>query len=202
MIYMEKEKGITLLEIIIAMGLVVGITAVLTAFIADLSDYNLRFANTLTGQQNAQQALQVMMPEIRSATQSNIGNYPIEEASTSTLIFYTDTNQNGFFERVRYFLEGDVLKKGVIEPSGSPLIYDTNDEVLRDIVPNIRNGSSSLFSYFSNTATSSESAALTQPVDVQDVSMVKVLLIFEQGSEQHPNVVGIESQTTVRNIRF
>ncbi|PIR88663.1 MAG: hypothetical protein COU09_01055 [Candidatus Harrisonbacteria bacterium CG10_big_fil_rev_8_21_14_0_10_44_23] len=199
---LRNNKGFTLLEIVIGMAIGIGIMVLITYLIGDLSEQNLRFTQTLTGQESAQQTLQVMIPEIRSAAPSNIGNYPIEQAGTSTLIFYSDTNGDGFLERIRYYLSGDVFNKGVIKPTGNPLEYNSNNEKSYSLVSSIVNGDSPIFSYYGANATSSQSAPLSQPVDINSVRMIKVSLIFNQGDEYNPNIVGIENQATIRNLRF
>jgi prepilin-type N-terminal cleavage/methylation domain-containing protein len=196
-----NEKGFTLLEILIAMAIVTGITFSIGLFGNDLTKYSLRFNNSLVIQQEIQQTLQIMIPEIRSASQSNNGIYPIEEASSTSFIFYSDINVDGKFDRVRYFLNGTTFQKGVIKPTGSPLAYVTSTETVVDVVHNMVG--SQIFSYYDSNATSTNSAALVQPVDVLKVKMVKVSLVANQGiNSSTPAYVGVENQATIRNLRY
>ena len=167
----------------------------------DITSSALRFTNSLVTQQSIQSTLQTMVPEIRSAAQSNDGAYAISVAATSTFEFYSDVDRDGLFDRVRYFLSNTTFKKGVTKPTGSPLTYATSSEVLQDLVENVIPGSQ-IFSYYDKNATSSGSTALPSPVDPVQVKTIKITLVANQGTSSTPSIVGVETSATVRNLRY
>lgn len=201
---LKKQKGITLLEILIAMTISVIIAILITQFIGSITDYNQRFNRALVGQGQAQQTLQIMIPEIRSASQSNIGNYPIEEASTSTFTFYSDIDKDGVFERVRYYLSsgGENFMKGVIEPTGEPFVYSTSSETTRPVMSGMQMGATPIFTYFDIDATSTQSDPIPEPIDVLEIKTVNIQLLFNEGTTSTPVIKGVENQATIRNLRF
>src|SRR3989344_3115608 len=133
----KNGAGFTLIELIIFIGLSTGVLAVIALFVTNVGSLKNYFDESLLVDQEIQQTLAVMIPEIRSAAQSNIGNYPIEAASQTSFTFYSDIDRDGIFERVRYYLDGTTLKKGVIEPTGSPLTYNPANEVIYEAVHNM-----------------------------------------------------------------
>lgn len=196
-----NNKGFTLIEVLVGMVIAVIVVFFIISFAADITDSSLRLSGSLFTQQQLQQTLQVMIPEIRSVGQSNVGAYPIEVATTTTFSFYSDIDRDGKFEKVRYFLDGTTFKKGVIVPTGEPLTYDDEDEDIFPLIDNIVVGPQ-IFSYYDIDATSTQSTQLPNPVDVLKIRMVKVTLVANQGTEGQVSVVGAEDQATIRNLRY
>jgi prepilin-type N-terminal cleavage/methylation domain-containing protein len=197
----ESGAGFTLIELLIVMGIVAGIAMAVGLLGSDLTKYSLRFNNSLIVQQEMQQTLQIMLPEIRSIAQSNNGAFPIISAASGSFAFYSDIDRDGGFDQVRYFLNGTTFQKGVIRPTGNPVTYPSSSEDIRDMVHNIMSGQ--IFSYYGITATSSQSAALPAPVDPLKVKTVKISLIANQNpSTSTPSIVGVENEATIRNLRY
>ena len=161
----KNNKGFTLMEILISMTILLVITGVILVFFQSVTESSRRFSSSLIVQQQVQQSLQIFVPELRSAAQSNAGAYPIFGVSSTTIGFYSDIDRDGVFERVRYFLEDGVFKKGVIRPAGQPLEYDVEDEVVYDVVEGMVVGVQ-IFSYFGENATISDSNQLPSPIDI------------------------------------
>jgi len=200
LVQLNKQKGLTLIEVLITMALMTGIAFLITRLSGDLTDYSLRFNRGLFTQQQIQQTLQIIVPEIRSASQSSNGVYPIVEAATTSFKFYSDLDKNGTFEEVRYFLQGGIFKKGVIKPTGNPPTYPTSTEDVYDLVHNMSTGT--IFFYYDNTATSTLSAPLSSPVDVLKIRTVEVRLIANQGTTSTQSLTGIDNRATIRNLRY
>lgn len=197
----EARAGFTLIEIVISMGIVMIVGVLFMRLSQDITSSALRFTNSLVTQQAIQVTLQGMVPEIRSASQSNDGAYAVSIAATSTFEFYTDIDRNGTFDRVRYFLNGTTFQKGIVRPSGNPLAYVSSTETVQPLIDNVIAGSQ-IFSYYDKSATSSSSTALPSPVDPVQVKTVKITLIANQGTSSTPSIVGVETEATIRNLRY
>ena len=193
--------GFTLLEVLIASALSIMIAFFIVSLAKDVTDSSLRVSGSIFSQQQIQQTLQIMIPEIRSATQSNTGNYPIQTAATSTFEFYSDIDGDGLFEKVRYFLNGSSFAKGVVKPTGMPLQYVTSSETIATLVDNLVI-SNQIFSYYDVTATSTRSQPLPFPVDVIKIKTVKISLVANQGTTNMPSIIGAENEATIRNLRY
>jgi len=195
------KAGFTLVEVVVALAIVMTVGAVLAQLSQRITSSALRFTGSLLTQQSIQSTLTGMIPEIRSIAQSNNGAYPISVVTTSTFEFYSDIDRDGLFERVRYFWNGNNFTKGVIRPTGSPLTYVTSTESLVDMVENLSPGTQ-LFTYYDSSATSSASSQMPSPINPLNVKIVKINIIANQGTALAPSLVGIETEATIRNLRF
>lgn len=198
---LRDARGFTLVEIVIAMAILMIVGVAFTQLSHWITGSSLRFTGSLLTQQAIQETLSAMIPEIRSIAQSNDGAYPISSASTSTFEFYSDIDRDGLFERVRYFWSGTDFVKGVIKPSGSPLAYVTSTEVLVTQVQNLVTGTQ-LFTYYDKNATSSGSTPMPSPIDPLGIKIVKIYIVANQGTALAPSLVGVETEATIRNLRY
>jgi hypothetical protein len=141
-----------------------------------------------------------MVTELRAARTSVAGAYAIDTAGTSTVVFYSDVNGDGNTEKVRYFLSSTTLKRGVITPSGSPLSY-TGSESISELVHGVRNTSSQpIFEYFDSSYTGT-SSAMTQPVSIANIRLVKVNIIIDMNVSRSPVQQTVTTQAEIRNLK-
>ncbi len=196
----KKNNGFTLLEILITMVIFTAIMGVVTMFARDLFYYNSMFSSGLTSYDEARKVLQPISSEIRSASPSSLGSYPIETAGITAFTFFSDINSDGLKERIRYFLSGTTLMKGVIVPLGSPLQYLSNTEVLTEIVHNVRNGSTPIFTYYDSSYNGSTSP-LSQPVSILSVRLVMITLILEGDPNRQPAPITVTTEVSIRNLK-
>ena len=201
---LKKQKisnlGLSLIEMLVGMFILLTIGLAVFLFQRDVFSLHKIISTNLTVQYEARFALKNLISEIRSASPSNSGAYPIAQAATSTMSFYVDLDEDSLKERVRYFLEGTTLKKGVIKPSGIPLVYDQNDEVISESVHNVANATTSIFSYFDNTYDGS-SPSLGYPIEVSSVRLVGIYIVIDEDIEETPRPLILTTQVTMRNLK-
>jgi prepilin-type N-terminal cleavage/methylation domain-containing protein len=140
--------GFSLIEIIVVIFVLGLISVVVVTFQNDVFSLNTRLSNNLTSQSEAKGTLTMMTSEIRAASPSSNGAYPLAEANATSFIFYSNIDKDQLKERVRYFLSDNTLKKGVIKPSENPLVYNPANEVVSEVVHGIVNGATPIFSYY------------------------------------------------------
>lgn len=197
----KNNDGFSLVEVLIAMGifsLIIG--SIMAVFLGALRAKDIIFEQ-LRVQSEARAEAQNFIDEIRRANYSSIGAYPIEAAGTSTIIFYSDIDRDTFRERVRYWLSGTTLKKGVIKPAGTPLSYPPASEVITDAVHDVINTSSIFYYYDQNYNGGATSTALAQPVDVTAVRMAGIELKIEKDINKSPTPLYVETKTEIRNLK-
>jgi prepilin-type N-terminal cleavage/methylation domain-containing protein len=202
-IYQQNKmcnKGFTLMEILVTIAIFSLIMIAIGTFARNTFYYNNIFSNGLTSYDEANKLLQPIASEIRSASPSSLGAYNIESATDTSFVFFTDTNNDGLKERVRYFLSGTALRRGVIAPTGSPLKYLTANEVIKDIVPNLKNGTTAIFTYY-DTNYNGSTAPMTQPVSITTIRLVKITLIIDIDPNRSPIPVTISTQVSLRNLK-
>ncbi len=188
-------KGFTLLEVIIA--IFIFILAMAGIFEATFYLYR---ANSYVIQQSsaigqARKGIETMVKEIREARNGDDGSYIIEEAQDFEFIFYSDINGDGKTERVRYFLDGTDLKKGVIEPEGWPVRYPQNKEVITTISSYVRN-QPPIFRYYDGNGNE-----LPAPSRLTDTKTMEVNLVINVDPNRTPQDFNLRSKVNIRNLK-
>jgi len=195
------KKGFTLVETIFAVAIFVAIIGALGAFQRDVFFFNDVLQIGLNNVTEARKVLRPFVGEVRKAQPANTGSSSIESAQQKTFIFYTDTDADGIRERIRYFVEDDTFKKGVITPTGNPLSYNLSDEKIVSVVRDVINDGTN-FSYFdSNYNGTTSTPPLSFPVSPSDVRLVKIDLTIDANPGRAPSLMTITTQATVRNLK-
>lgn len=195
----NNKQGITLVEVLVSIGifgfLIVGITSLfLTSW-----KYNRIVWEQLKTQNEGRKVTRDFVNELRLASLSSIGAYPIESASSTEIIFYSNIDSDTLKERVRYFLSGRTLNKGVIKPVGSPMVYSAANETITEIAHDLVT-STVLLKYYDGNFSGSESA-LSSPVDVTQIRVVAISLTLEEDPNASPVPFFIESKVMLRNLK-
>lgn len=98
------KKGISYIETVIAIALSTMILTAVFSFVVHLYRVNSFAWQQSLAIEEARRGIDAMVKEIRSAQTSESGAYPIERADDKQLIFYSDVDNDGLVERVRYYL--------------------------------------------------------------------------------------------------
>lgn len=197
---LKENKGLTLIEILITLAIFTIIMGLVGNFARDLFYYEDVFSGGLTSYDEARKIFQPISSEIRSASPSSLGSYPIEATDATSFIFFTDIDNDGLKERVRYYLSGTNLMRGEIIPSGTPLQYLPETETSSEIIHGVRNGSTPIFTYFDSNYNGSNSP-LTQPVSALSVRLVKITLVIDNDPNKPPAPVTVTTQISIRNLK-
>ena len=197
-----SQKGFTLLEVLVAMGIFV----LIISSVVEILSFSFKSKNIiweqLSTQNEGRKTVNDFINELRTAAQSSIGAYSIAAANTSTVTFYSNIDTDSWRERVRYFLSGTTLKKGVLKPSGSPLAYNAANEVVTDIVHDIANRTSSVFYYYGENYNGvTNTSTLSYPIDLTKIRVVGIKLRMEENPNLSPAPLMVEGKTEVRNLK-
>ena len=110
-----NTKGITLMEVILAVAIFVLATFMIAIFIIqNFQAQNFSMEQSLAIGE-ARRGVETMVKELRETLPGDTGAYPIESANDQQLIFYADYDRDDAIEKVRYWLDDTEFKKGVIE---------------------------------------------------------------------------------------
>lgn len=190
-----------MLELLVALG----IFSLIIVSVSWLAIYGFRYNGIiweqLKTQSDGRRVLREAVDVIRRAEQSSIGSYPIASAGDYDLIVYSNIDSDSYREKVRFWLDGTTLKRTVIKPSGSPLVYSgagQTVELAHDAV-NIAKGEA-VFGYFDENYTGSE-APLVQPVDITKIKVIRVRLELEKDPTETPVPLRVESTVQIRNLK-
>lgn len=140
--------------------------------------------------------------ELRNAAQGNEGSYQLSQAGDSQIIFYSSYGASGTkVNRIRYYLSGSTLYKGVVVPTGSPLTYNLATEVVTTVQQNLTNGTTPVFYYYDDTY-SGTTSPLAQPVNLTTVKFVKInLIVMKQNSATDTSTFTIDGGATIRSLK-
>ncbi|OGM96296.1 MAG: hypothetical protein A3B86_04100 [Candidatus Yanofskybacteria bacterium RIFCSPHIGHO2_02_FULL_38_22b] len=196
-------RGFTLIEILISITILSGIVFIVGMFGLDIFNFQIFLGDAFTIQQEISLTLTNMGIEVRSIGPSANGSYPIESASDSSIVFYSDIDGDTIFERVRYFVSGGYLKRGIIEPVGSPANYPLENEKVKDLTANVilpPISSQSLFIYYGLNYDGSQNP-LSAPVDVNQIRLIKATVTADRTPQDIKSRLEYSSMMMIRNLR-
>ena len=202
MINNHKNSGFSLVEIVVVLGILSIFTVLIADFQAKVFQLNRVFQGGIYEQTDADNIIKSMAAELRSMSPSSAGAYPIDQASTSTLSFYNDIDDDGSKEKLRYFLSGTSLKRGVIKPTGNPPVYNSLSEVSTTLISSVRNGTSTpIFTYFDTNYDGGATSSLSLPINVSKVRLVNInVLIDADPNKPLAQLIG-STQVSLRNLK-
>lgn len=140
--------------------------------------------------------------EIRSASYGNDGGYPLYQVGNSQIIFYSNYGQSpNVVAKIRYFLSGTTLKKGVIVPTTNPVSYSSLLEKITNVQYNVKN--SILFYYYNGDYTGSSSTSpLSQPVNVNEVKYISIKMdVPKQNNSTSTDIFTVSAGAAIRNLK-
>lgn len=198
----QKQAGMTLVEIMVGMGILAFLTAAVIALqtlIAQSEEFSVK---TVFTTENANTAVQSMIAQLRTARPSEAGAYPLEEATDQQIIFYSNADTDTDVERVRYFLQGTDLVKGVIDPEGFPVTYPADNEATRIIAEFIQNAGDPLFFYYNQDwPTDTTNNPLPTPADLSQVKLVRVFVRVNADPSEPEGELTLESSAQIRSLK-
>lgn len=198
----SKNKGFTLVEMLIVMGIMGLFVVLVTDFQSKIFIYNRIFQGGNFVGTDALNVVKSMAVEMRSMSPSSGGAYPIESASTSSIAFFNDIDDDGNKERIRYFLSGTTMQRGVIKPTGNPFVYNTTSETFSTLMSNVRNTStSSVFTYYNTYYDGSATTSLSLPIPISNVRLVVVNVILDADPSRPFVPLYATTQVSLRNLK-
>ncbi len=193
------DGGFSLFEVVLAIGIASIVVVVAVRFGAVLSSFGTAIGNQTQTGQEAILGFQVFTTDIRAMNVSSLGAYPLESTATSSLIFYSDVDQDGLFERVRYFFGTSTLQRGIIKPTGNPFVYATSSEIVTTAIQRVA-VSKSIFDYFDSSYTGSQNP-LTSPIDTLAVRIIRPTIVITVGTATSSRQMTFMQTITIRNLR-
>lgn len=200
----NKSKGFTIIEVIISVSIGVFLMFVVTDLLISVLTNPKSEITSMDDIEQAKTVVSSFVVELRDGAVGNDGSYSLNQAGDSQIIFYSNFGTTGIaVNRIRYYLSGDTLYKGVTVPTGSPLSYNLSSEVVTPVMTAVSNGLTPVFYYYDGGYNGLPTYnPLIQPVNINQVRFVKIYLmvknhITNQGNGTFP----ISAGATVRNLK-
>jgi hypothetical protein len=158
------------------------------------NSYTIEQASAIT---SAQRGIEEMIKVMREAAYSSNGAWPILTLATSSVSFYADIDDDPFIEQVRYFLDGNALKRGVIDPTGDPPTY-SNPETFSIISEYVRNREQGvdMFEYYDV-----DGNLMTDLSKIAEIRFVQATVIVNINPYRMPNQFTLRSTAALRNLK-
>lgn len=193
------STGLTLIELLVTLGILVLIGVALANFQVNTFQYNAQMQERLSADHEIRQALKKITADVRVAAPSNTGAFPVVEAASSTLTFFANIDKDVLIERVHYYVTSGKLKRAVLKPSGAPLTY-SGTESETTLVSYITNPGGNIFSYY-NSLYSGTTSPMYQPINPLSVRLVRVQISVDKNSARPPGAISGETQASIRNLK-
>ena len=194
----NTASGFTLIETLFGVAIFVLIIGALTLFSKSVWVNNSFISAGLVDTNAGRQVLKTMVSEIRTASTSDTGTYVINQAGASSFTFFANIDTDTLKEKVRYFLSGTTLQRGVIKPTGSPLSYNAANEKISTLLQNVQG--SSIFEYFDKNYDGT-TAPLSFPINIPNVRLVKITITTDADPNRPPAPMVFSTQVSIRNLK-
>ena len=196
-----KQKGFTLIEVLVTMSVFVVVVFGVAAIINDIFVKSSQQLTSMSNIDQARLALNTFTNEIRNAITGKDGSYPLNQAGDTQIIFFSNYKiSNGQIARIRYYISGNTLYKGITLPTGSPATYNTSSESVYLVATGIST-SSQIFYYYDGNYTGTTSA-LSQPVNINNVRYIKIsLMVLNKITPTDSSTFPIMAGAAIRSIK-
>ena len=194
----KREYGLSFVEMLVAIGVFVIIMLALSSSLLYFYRANSYSIEQSFAVNAARRGVEILVRDLREATFSDEGAYPLVSGDAYSVSFYSDIDRDESVEKVRYFLDGGVLKKGVVNASGDPPSY-TGAEAVSVVSDNVRNETQgvSIFRYYDKN----RGEIFNVGLNLTDVVFVTVNLIVNVNPNRLPNEFTLRSSATIRNAK-
>ncbi len=194
-----KSQGFTLVETLVVIFAFTVLAVGTAALFTDIFGLSRKQNSLLTDVDYARRTAFQFAKELRNSNYGADGSYALQQAGDLQIVFYSNSDSDSQIERVRYFVQNNKLYKGVTQPIGS--VYDTTSErtdvLLKDLAP-----TGTIFSYYDGNFNGATGTILSQPVNVTQVKLVKIILpIINTGGLKGTEIFYVISSGSVRSLK-
>lgn len=193
----KYSQGYTLIEMLVVIAIISIILPVLVSSISSLYHTHAKTLSRALAVVETTKGVKEVVRDVRAAVYAENGALPIVSIATSTLTLYSDTDNDGVAEQVRYFLDGESIRKGTIEPTATAT-YPAGSETFQTLIDRVINADTNtpLFRYY--TATGTE---ITSSAQALEVRRVEILFIGASRFGSETSEVSLRSSASIRNLK-
>lgn len=199
---LPHQSGFSMVELIVSLG-VVSIVFVIASNMVINGLNSQRFINEQKDAiVDARAALEVMHNELREMTSADTGAYPLLLADAQEIIFYSDVDSDLSTERVRYYLSGTLLQRGVIEPTGNPVTYNPNNEIVSTLASYVVNDTQPIFTYYNEDYPEDQvTNPLMAPINETEVRLLQMFVSSNVDPQRVPETHDLVVSVQLRNVK-
>jgi len=197
--FYKNQHGMTLVEVVVAIGIYTVLTLAITTSITALYQYNSYTIEQADEIDNARRGMTQWNRDVKEMTTAEDGTFPIVVIGPHHLGYYSDTDQDDSVEYVEYILASSTLTKYTYNPTGVPASYDLTtpdtSQILSEHVQNINQATSTFF-YFDNAGN-----ALSSTSPIVNVRFIRAQIIVNIDPLRSPGEFMLRSSIAPRNLK-
>lgn len=188
---MSNRRGFTLFETLVSMSILMIIIFMSTTFISSSFKSNRFAAEQEEAVTNARRAMDITKKEIRGANSSEQGDYALSIVENDDFCFYSDVDDDGQMEKIRYYLSGTNLIKELTEPGPA---NDYSSGSASEIISHyMNNQEENVFTYFDKDYNETDI--------INEIRLVNINLKINVTPSIAPNDYYVETDITLRNLK-
>lgn len=188
----NKNKGFTLLEITVVMSIFILIFILGSNFIITVLQSTRFTSDQGEAITQARRAIDNISKDVREASRSERGDYPISYMADQNFMWYGDINNDGSAEKINYMVDSSELLRVVTAPGASDN-YPDSEKSTTTIAHYINNQSEAIFKYYD--ADNNETAV------INEVRLISVILKINVTPLVAPNDYYVETDIQLRNLK-
>ncbi|MDP3970310.1 MAG: prepilin-type N-terminal cleavage/methylation domain-containing protein [bacterium] len=200
----SNKSGVSMIEVLVAAS----ITVILVTIVFSLMIEGTRTQDFLSQQSDAintaQKGMETIDKSLREAVNGDNGQYALVELNADSITFFADTDNDNQVEQIQYYLDGNNLMQLITEPSLPPVFYNpanSTTHLISDTVVNYSLYSNPIFEYYNkNYPADTTNNPLVAPIDLTEVTLIKVHLDVNADPNRIPETTTVETFIQLRNI--
>lgn len=197
---MMKKQGFTLIEVLMTVAIFTLISYGLIVLVSNVFSSSAKQGSLLAGSDQARKAGFNLTNELRNASTGANGAYSVGQADAQTLILYSNADNQPDIERIRYYVTGGKLYKGITQPTGTT--YNLGTEESHIVLDDLANGANPVFYYYDGSYDGNIDNFLAQPVNINDIRHIKLnLLVYKKGGIINTETYTVTASAAVRNLK-
>ena len=199
-LYSNQQRGMTLVEMLVALALFSLLMLVVTNGIQQMYTYNAYTFAQAYQVQNARLGMKSFIRDVREMTFADDGTFPLAVMEPNRIGFYSDIDRDDSVEYVEFeYIASSTIAKSIYNATGTPPTYDTTTPdqtiILSRYVQNTLQATSTFFYYDTN------GAAVTDANDLTDVRYVEAQIIVNIDPVRDPGQFMLQSSAALRNVK-
>ncbi len=198
---MKNENGLSLIELVMGLGLMLFVLQGAFAFFYFSNESVRTSMGTMQTRSEIENVTRRIEEDVREARSISEVEPALEITGENEFVFFTDSDEDGEPERIRYFLDGADLRREVTTPTpGGPPWDFSGAARISTLSTMVRNTSGEpVFTYFSYEGTE----PIAPPLDAAQrasVRLITIHLVVDQDIKRKPGPISMETDIFMRNL--
>lgn len=196
----QDKRGLTIIEMIVAISIMVILSGAISIFVIRSFYVNRHVIEQGLNLSTLHSSLRNFSADLREARQAEDGNYLFDNCEEYSISFYADHDNDSVVEKLTYSLISNQLQLEIVEPdlTQNPPSYADGTSLVRIIGIGVVNETltTPLFYYYKED----EEVPLEGEFDSNDVKLVRIRVYANVDIDKAPDAMMLETMVRPRNI--